>query len=126
MTDDDDADLVTLIDDELDEDRKKVLLARLETDERLRERYEALRETGAPIAASFEALLRQAPIARLRAGLPADGSAPAPSRRFAGIALRELAAGIAIGLLMAGLAAWVALSLAPIKGKEDWRSAVVD
>ena len=122
---DDDADLVALIDNELDENRKKALLARLETDERLRERYEALRETGAPIAASFDALLRQAPIARLRAGLPL-GSGRAPSRRFAGIALRELAAGIAIGLLAAGVAAWVALSLAPNKGKEDWRSAVVD
>jgi anti-sigma factor RsiW len=123
---DDDADLVALIDNELDENRKKALLARLETDERLRERYEALRETGAPIAASFDALLRQAPIARLRAGLPLEGSARAPSGRFAGIALRDLAAGIAIGLLAAGLAAWVALSLAPNKGKEDWRSAVVD
>jgi anti-sigma factor RsiW len=123
---DDDADLVALIDNELDADGKNALLARLETDERLRERYEALRETGAPIAASFDALLRQAPIARLRAALPAEGPVRAPSRRFPGIALRELAAGIAIGLLAAGLAAWVAVSLAPIKGKEDWRSAVVD
>src|SRR5271169_6309513 len=118
---DDDADLVALIDNELDENRKKALLARLETDERLRERYEALRQTGVPIAASFDALLRQAPIARLRAGLPLDGAARAPSGRFAGVALRELAAGIVIGLLAAGVAAWVALSLAPIEGKEDWR-----
>jgi anti-sigma factor RsiW len=123
---DDDADLVALIDNELDENRKKALLARLETDERLRERYEALREIGAPIAASFDALLRQAPIARLCAGLPLDGPARASSQRFAGVALRELAAGIAIGLLAASVAAWVALSLAPIKGKEDWRTAVVD
>jgi anti-sigma factor RsiW len=123
---DDDADLVALIDNELDENRKKALLARLETDEGLRERYEALRQTGAPIAASFDALLRQAPIARLRAGLPLEGPARAPSGRFAGIALRDLAAGIAIGLVVAGLAAWVAMSLAPTKGKEDWRSAVVD
>ncbi len=123
---DDDAVLVALIDNELDENRKKALLARLETDERLRERYEALRETGAPIAASFDALLRQAPIARLRAALPLEGPARVPSRGFAGVALRELAAGIAIGLLAAGLAAWVALSLAPIREKEDWRSAVVD
>jgi anti-sigma factor RsiW len=123
---DDDADLVALIDNELDENRKKALLARLETDEGLRERYEALRQTGAPIAASFDALLRQAPIARLRAGLPLEGPARALSGRFAGIALRDLAAGIAIGLVVAGLAAWVAMSLAPTKGKEDWRSAVVD
>ena len=71
---DDDAELVALIDNELDEDRKSALLARLETDERLRERYEALRETGAPIAAAFDALLGQAPIERLRAGLPADAA----------------------------------------------------
>ncbi len=123
---DDDADLVALIDNELDEDRKRALLARLESDERLRERYEALRQTGAPIAASFDALLRQAPVARLRAGLPLDGPAPAPSGRFAGVALRELAAGIVIGLLAAGLAAWVAMSLAPMEGKEDWRSEVAE
>jgi anti-sigma factor RsiW len=67
---DDDADLVALIDNELDENRKKALLARLETDEGLRERYEALRQTGAPIAASFEALLRQAPIARCPSRAP--------------------------------------------------------
>src|SRR5271154_664640 len=105
---DDDADLVALIDNELDENRKSALLARLETDERLRERYEALRETGAPIAAGFDALLGQAPIQRLRAGLPPDSRAREPSRRFA---LRELAAGIVIGLL-AAVAAWAALSLA--------------
>ena len=66
---DDDAELVALIDNELDENRKNALLARLETDERLRERYQALRETGARIAASFDALLGQAPVQRLRAGL---------------------------------------------------------
>ena len=51
---DDDAELVALIDNELDETRKKALLARLETDERLRARYEALREAGEPIGAAFE------------------------------------------------------------------------
>jgi anti-sigma factor RsiW len=123
---DDDAELVALIDNELDENRKKALLARLETDERLRERYEALREAGAPISAAFDALLRQAPIARLRAALPPEGLARPPSRRFAGIALRELAAGIVIGALAAGAAAWIALSLAPQGEREDWRSAVAE
>jgi len=123
---DDDADLVALIDNELDETTKSALLARLATDGQLRARYEALREAGAPIAASLDALLQQAPVARLRAALPAERAAPAPQRRFAGIAWRELAAGIVIGLLAAGAAAWVALSLAPREGAEDWRSAVAE
>src|SRR5271166_1447816 len=121
MTDDDDADLVALIDNELNEDSKKALLARLETDERLRERYEALRRTGAPIGSAFDALLRQAPIARLRAGLPPEDNARAASGRFAGIALRELAAGIVIGLLAGGAAVWAALSIAPPQDEDDWR-----
>jgi anti-sigma factor RsiW len=121
---DHDAELVALIDNELDEDKKRALLARLETDVRLRERYEALRETGAPIAASFDVLLRQAPIQRLRAGLPLDGAPRAPSRRFGGVALRELAAGIVIGLLAASAAAWVVLGPTS-EAKENWRSAVV-
>src|SRR5271157_5655710 len=111
---DDDAELVALIDNELDENRKSALLARLETDERLRERYQALQETGAPIAASFDALLEKAPIERLRVRLPVHSGAQAPPGRFAGVALRELAAGIVIGLLIAGGAAWAALSLAPL------------
>jgi anti-sigma factor RsiW len=123
---DDDAELVALIDGELEEMRKSALLARLETDERLRERYEALRQTGAPIAASFDALLERAPLARLRARLPVDGGARATSGRFAGIALRELAAGFVTGLLVAGAATWAALSLAPRGEQEDWRSAVVE
>src|SRR5271169_4388343 len=103
---DDDAELVALIDNELDESRRTALLARLAADERLRERYEELRQTGAPLAASLDALLGQAPLARLRAALPADEPLRHPSRRFAGIALRELAAGVVIGLLVAGSAVW--------------------
>jgi len=123
---DDEAELVALIDNELDENRKSALLARLETDERLRERYQALQETGAPIAASFDALLGQAPVQRLRAGLPIEIGARAPSGRFAGLALRELAAGIVIGLLAAGAAAWVALTLGPLKETENWHSKVAE
>ena len=67
---DDDAELVALIDNELDESRRTALLARLAADEGLRQRYDALRETSKPLAASFDALLEQAPVARLRAALP--------------------------------------------------------
>ena len=121
---DDDAELVALIDNELDESRRTLLLARLATDERLRHRYEELRQTGAPLAASFDSLLEQAPVARLRAALPAEKPVPQPSRRFAGIVLRQLAAGVVLGLLAAGAIAWAASTFGLFGGKEDWRSAV--
>ena len=123
---DDDAELVALIDNELDESRRTALLARLAADERLRQRYEEFRQTGAPLAASLDELLTQAPVARLRAALPADEPLRQPSKRFAGIALRELAAGIAIGLLAAGAAAWVAVSFWLPSEQEDWRSEVAE
>src|SRR6202167_3556353 len=123
---DDDAELVALIDNELDESRRTDLLARLAADERVRQRYEELRQTGAPLAACLDELLTQAPLARLPAALPAEEPPRLPSRRFSGIALRNLAAGVVIGLLAAGAAAWVALSLGPLKERQDWRTAVVD
>jgi anti-sigma factor RsiW len=126
MTDDDDAELVALIDNELDEGRKSALLARLAADEGLRRRYDELREAGAPIAASLNALLEQAPLARLSAMLPPDRPVRQPSGWFGGIALRELAAGIVIGLVAAGAAAWVALSLGHNGEREDWRMAVLE
>jgi anti-sigma factor RsiW len=120
---DDDAELVALIDNELDESRRTALMARLAADEGLRQRYEELRDAGAPLAASFDELLRQAPLARLRAALPAGEPVRRQPGRFAGIALRELAAGIVIGLLAAGLAAW---AFGLFNGREDWRTAVTE
>jgi anti-sigma factor RsiW len=122
----DDADLAALIDNELDESRRTALLARLTADEGLRQRYEELRRTGAPLAASLDALLGQAPLARLRAAVPADEAVRRPSGRFAGIALRELAAGVVIGLLAAAAVAWVASTFGLLGGREDWRAAVVE
>jgi anti-sigma factor RsiW len=122
---DDDAELVALIDNELDESSRAAVLARLASDERLRQRYEEFRQTGAPLGASFDALLGQAPLARLRALLPADEPLRRPSGRFAGLALRDLAAGI-IGILAAGAAAWVALNLGLLRERQDWRTAVVE
>jgi len=119
---DDDAELVALIDNELDQSSRDALLARLAADEQLRRRYDELREAGAPIAASFDALLGQAPLARLRAAIPADEPLRQPSRRFA---FRELAAGFVIGLLAAGAAAWITLSSGLLGGREDWHTAVV-
>jgi anti-sigma factor RsiW len=122
---DDDAQLVALIDNELDDSNRTALLARLAADEGLRRRYEEFRQTGAPLAASLDELLTQAPLARLRTALPAEEPPRLPSRRFSGITLRELAAGI-IGILAAGAAAWVALSLGLLRERQDWRSSVVE
>jgi anti-sigma factor RsiW len=117
---DDDAELVALIDNELDESRRTALWARLAADDGLHQRYEELRQTGAPLAASLDKLLTQAPLARLRAALPVDS----PVRQLR-ITPRDLAAGI-IGILAAGAAAWVALSLGLLRERQDWRTAVVE
>jgi anti-sigma factor RsiW len=118
---DDDAELVAMIDNELDDSSRAALLARLAADDRLRQRYEALRQIGAPLGASFDALLEQAPVARLRALLPPDEPLRQPSRRFAGVARRELVGGFVIGLLAAGAAAWAVLSAGLLNEREDWR-----
>jgi anti-sigma factor RsiW len=123
---DDDAQLVALIDNELDDSNRTALLARLAADEGLRRRYEELRQTGASLAACLDELLTQAPLARLRAALPAEEPPRLSSRRFSGIALRNLAAGVVIGLLAAGAAAWVALSLGLLRERQDWRTAVTN
>ena len=122
---DDDAQLVALIDNELDDSNRTALLARLAADDGLRQRYEELRRTGAPLVASLDELLMQAPLARLRAALPAEEPPRLPTRRFSGITLRDLAAGM-IGILAAGAAAWVALSLGLLRERQDWRTAVTD
>jgi hypothetical protein len=121
-----DAEIVALIDNELDEARRTALLARMAVDEQLRRRYDELREAGAPIAASLDALLGQAPLVRLRTMLPADDLARQPPRRFGGIAFRELAAGFIVGLLAAGAAAWIALSSGLLRERENWHTAVVE
>lgn len=118
---DDDAELVALIDNELDESARSAVLARLAADERLRQRYDALRRTSAPLATAFEGLLGQAPLARLTAALPAGEPPRQPSRRFVGIAFRQLAAGFVIGLLAAGAAAW---AFGLFGERDGWRSAV--
>jgi anti-sigma factor RsiW len=123
---DDDAELVALIDNELDESRRNALLARLAANEELRERYEELRQTSAPLAASFDALLEQAPLARLRTALPADEPIRPRRTRFGGIALRELAAGLVVGAIAAGAAIWGASTFGLLDGREDWRTAIAE
>jgi anti-sigma factor RsiW len=123
---DDDAELVALIDNELDEGRRTALLARLAANEGLRERYEELRRTGAPLGDAFNSLLQQAPLAGLRAALSPAERIRRPPTRFAGIALRELAAGLVIGALAAGAALWAASSFGLFDGQEDWRAAIAE
>ena len=122
---DDDAELVALIDNELDESNRTALLARLAADDGLRQRYEELRRTGAPLAACLDELLTQAPLARLRAALPAEDTSSPAVKALSGLTLRDLAAGI-IGILAAGAAAWVVLSLGLLRERQDWRTAVVE
>jgi anti-sigma factor RsiW len=123
---DHDAELVALIDNELDEGRRTALLARLAADDGLRQRYEELRQTSVPLAASFGALLEQAPLARLRASLPAGEPISRPLRRFAGVAFRELATGLVIGALAASVALWAASTRGLFDGREDWRTAIAE
>ncbi len=123
---DEDAEIVALIDNELDNQARARLLARLAADEALRKRYEALRDAKAPIVAAFDALIEGAPISRLRAALPPE-SVPRPaSRPFARSVFRDLAAGITGLLLGAGAATLIALNIAPRAEPEDWRAAVVE
>ena len=79
----------------------------------------------APITAAFDALIEIAPLSRFRAALPPESAPRAASRPFAGIAFRDIAAGIVGFLLGVGAAAWIALSVAPRGEQEDWRAAVV-
>lgn len=122
---DDDADLVALIDNELDADSRHRLLARIEREADLRARYDALRASRPQIEAAFEALLARAPVDRLKAAIPKEAAPPRRGGFFRGLALRELAAGFAAGLIVAGLAALAAFNLAP-GSEDDWRAAVVD
>jgi anti-sigma factor RsiW len=119
----DDEALTALIDDELDEATRANLLARVAQDGVLRGRLNALRQSRADIVAAYDSLLEQAPLAQLRASLPPLDTAlvRAPRRPFS---RRDLAAGIAVGLLL-GAAAAVGLGLLE-KEESDWRRAVVE
>ena len=90
------------------------------------ERLDVLRRDRDRLIASFDALLGQAPLERLRAALPpADAEPPAHPRR-ASIGWLGLAAGIAIGLLLAGAASWVGFGGGPREEHESWRQAVIE
>jgi anti-sigma factor RsiW len=121
--------LIALIDNELDDEARAALAARLAEDAALRTRLDDLRRSRGRITAAFDALLGQAPIEKLRSALPPIKAAALPSTPHARFAWRELAAGITIGAVLTGIAAWAALgslgSPTP-EAQEDWRSAVLE
>ena len=119
-----DAELVALIDGELEEPRRSAMLKRLAADPELKARFDELSQTSGTLRAAFDALLQEAPSARLNAMLR-SAEAARPRRLRRPIAWRELAAGIALGLALAG-AAWLAAVGVGSRDEEDWRSAVVD
>jgi anti-sigma factor RsiW len=102
------------------------LLARLAKDDALKARAEALREARVRLVASFDSLLERAPLTRLRAALPPleAGIGRAPGRPS--FAWRQFAAGIAIGLVIAGLTAWIGLGFGLRGERDDWRTAVIE
>ena len=121
---DDDERLAALIDNELDEESKMRLLARLAQDDALRERLERLRRDRAWLVTAFDALLEQAPLAKLRAAIPQADAGPPQAARRASIGWLELAAGIVIGLLLAWAASWAGFGSRA--EPETWRSAVIE
>jgi anti-sigma factor RsiW len=120
---DEDAELAALIDNELDPDARSRLLASLEEDTALRKRYERLQETDGLVTRTLDDLLRSAPLDRLRAAMPKAEASPI-ARRRSGRTVLPFAAGIVVGFMAAGIAAWAALTFAPQEEREDWRTAV--
>ena len=120
---DEDAELAALIDNELDPDARSRLLACLEEDTALRKRYERLQETDGLVTRTLDDLLKSAPLDRLRAAMP---EASPIGRWRSGRTVLPFAAGIAVGFLAAGIAAWAVLAFAPQEEREDWRTAVVE
>ena len=75
---------------------------------------------------TFDSLLEEAPLARLRAMLPTDKALRQPPGRVGGFAIRELAAGLVVGALAAGAAIWAASTFGLFDGREDWRTAIAE
>lgn len=125
MTDDDDALLTGLVDGELDEPRKRALLARLQGEAPLRARLVEIEAGGRPFGAAFDLLLRLAPAAALNASLEA-ADRPAPQAREAALwrSARAIAAAIGVVVFLAGFGLG---RLAPEFARgEDWRDAVAE
>ena len=123
---DDEERLAALIDNELDEEEKAKLLERLAQDEALRDRLAALRRDRDQLGASFDTLLGQAPLERLRAAIPPAEAEPATPQERGSIRWLEFVAGVAFGLLVAGAAFWLGFGPGSRDEQDDWRQAVVE
>jgi anti-sigma factor RsiW len=134
---DDDARLVALIDQELDEDARRGLEARLAVDPALRARLDQLREGGRSFASAFQAVLDAAPIERLKASIAAAeaiGRAGLPSRRRWTMRVSRFGVAAALVLFCAGIVisrVWTTESppqtTEPAGDRdEDWRQAVAE
>jgi anti-sigma factor RsiW len=120
----DDERLIALIDNELDDEARASLTARLAEEPALRARYGALRRSRDALASAFETLLGRAPVERLGATLAPAASASLARRARSG--LIELAAAFVLGAIVAGAAGWMAFSRGEGESAEDWRAAVVE
>jgi anti-sigma factor RsiW len=123
----DDARLVALIDDQLDDSARQALQTRLMVEPDLRARYHQLTAGGLPFHAAFKTALAEAPVARMRARFDVIDGAPPARRPRLGVIAAALAA---IALFLVGWAVGHYLPapgpLAPnvAEDRDDWRQAV--
>ena len=122
---DNDAQLVALLDGELDEETGSRLLARIASDANLRNRYDALREAGSRLAWAFDWLLEEAPLSLLRTTLQRERPGLKAWPPLALVPFRAMTFAVALCIVAAGVGAWLAL-ISTTSSNEDWRSAVAD
>ena len=120
-----DAQLVALLDGELDEETASRLLARIASDANLQNRYDALREVGSWLNSAFDWLLEEAPVSRLRTVLQRERPGRKAWPPLACVPFRAMTFAVALCIVAAGVGAGLALN-STTSSKEDWRSAVAD
>ena len=122
---DNDAQLVALLDGELDEETGSRLLGRIASDANLQNRYDALREAGSRFAWAFDWLLEEAPLSRLRTTLQRERPGLKAWPPLALVPFRAMTFAVALCIVATGVVAWLAL-ISTTSSNEDWRSAVAD
>ena len=120
-----DAALLALLDGELSDPERARMLARLESEPALRDRWEALQESGSRLRVGFDALLGDAPTERMRARLARALAVRPPSPR-AEWRKRAAVAAVAAGLVAVGFFAAQFVGPVARPPKEGWRQAVVE
>ena len=117
-----DAQLVALLDGELDEETASRLLARIASDANLQNRYDALREVASWLNSAFDWLLEEAPVSRLRTVLQRERPGRKAWPPLACVPFRAMTFAVALCIVAAGVGAGLALN-STTSSKEDWRSA---